>query len=588
VNDPPVVSVVAPQFTEEEQSVVVPFNVTDLETAAASLTVQATSSNTTLVNAAGIGLGGSGGARLITLSPRPNETGVTTITLSVSDGAATTQRTLTLTVSPENDPPVFVSLAPLVSTTRDMPAVFSVTVSDPDSLGSGLTLSGASSNGVLLPQSGIAIAPVGSTSSTRTFQVTLTPGSAQIGSSTLILTARDGSAATAASVAFTVAAAASAPHPPTALTATAEGLSVTLEWTPALTGSAPDHFSVEIGTSVGATTLPTQSVTWPAAELTLALPAGTYYARVRAVNGTGTSAPSPEASVVVTELSPIPGPPGNFFARTSGRTVSLFWTASAAGEPATSYTIEAGSAPGLANLAQLVTGTPASSLNVPNVPPGTYWVRVRGSNAAGVGAPSQNVAIVMGSSSGCVGLPGAPVLLTPVVSGNNVSLNWNAPTVGAFVTSYVLMAGSVPGVTDLANFSTGTAATSFAASAPSGLYHVRVAAANACGIGLASNEVSFTLGGDLPGTPDNLIWSVADGGIVTLTWTAPASGVPPTAYVVEAGSATGLADLATISTGAPVTTFTAAAPPGAYYVRVRAVNGAGAGPPSAEVVVIVP
>jgi Metallo-peptidase family M12B Reprolysin-like/Bacterial Ig domain len=588
VNDAPLVSAVAPQFTDEEESVAVPFAVADAESAAASLTVQATSSNTALVSAAGIGLGGSGSARLVTLTPKPNATGVTTITLSVSDGTATTQRAFTLTVSPANDPPAFVSLAPLVSTTRDVPASFAVTLTDPDTAGSGLTLSATTSNPVLLPQSGMAIAATGSTASTRTFQVTLTPGPGRTGSSTLILQASDGSTATAASVAFTVTATPAAPNPPTTLTAAAEGLNVTLAWTPALSGSAPDSFSVEIGSSVGITTLPTQSVSWPATTLSLVLPAGTYYTRVRAVNGTGTSAPSPESSVVVTEPSPIPGPPGNFFGRTMGRTVSLYWTGSAAGEPATSYTIEAGSAPGLANLAVLVTGTAATTLDVSGVPPGTYWVRVRGSNAAGIGSPSQEVAIVMGSFSGCVGLPGAPVLLTPVVSGDNVNLNWNAPATGSFTTGYVLMAGSAPGTSNLANFSTGNAATSFAASAPAGLYYVRVAAANGCGTGVASNEVSFTLGADPPGAPGDLAWTVADGGLVTLSWTAPVSGVSATTYVVEAGSASGLSDLATISTGAAVTAFSATAPPGAYYVRVRAVNGAGAGPPSAEVLVIVP
>ena len=158
------------------------------------------------------------------------------------------------------------------------------------------------------------------------------------------------------------------------------------------------------------------------------LPAGTYYTRVRAVNGAGTSAPSPETSVVVTEPSPIPGPPGNFFARTIGRTVAFMWTASTAGAAATSYTIEAGSASGLADLAQLITGTRrdiarrAQRAGRHLLGPGA-----RRSNAAGVGAPSQDVSIVMGSASGCVGLPGAPVLLTPVISGTNVSLNWNRP-----------------------------------------------------------------------------------------------------------------------------------------------------------------
>ena len=228
--------------------------------------------------------------------------------------------------------------------------------------------------------------------------------------------------------------------------------------------------------------------------------------------------------MTVAEPSPIPGPPGNFSATTSGNTVSFTWTASSIGAAASRYLIEAGSAPGLANVALLDTGYVATSLTVPNVPPGTYWVRVRGANAAGTGAPSQDVSVVMGPSGGCVGLPAAPVLLTPVVSGVNVSLSWNAPTIGRAPTGYVLFAGSASGLSNLASFGTGSAATSFAASAPAGVYFVRLAASNACGVGPVSNEVTFTLGMNLPGAPQNLASSVATGGLVTLTWDAPASG----------------------------------------------------------------
>lgn len=587
-NTAPTISPIAAQTTLANQPLSVPFTVSDAETPAGNLTVQATSSNTTLVAASGIGHGGSGGSRILTLSPRPNEHGTTTITLSVSDGAATTQRTFTLTVTPVNNAPTFVGLPPFVSTSRDVPTSFGVTVSDLDSAGTSLLLSVTGSNPMLLQPGSIVVTPTATTSTTRTFQVSLSPAAGQTGTSTLTLAAGDGSATSTAAVPFSVTATTAAPDPPTALTATADGLNVTLSWTVALTGSAPSHFSVEIGTDAGTTTLPIQSVTWPATTLTLPLPAGTYYARVRAVNSIGSSAPSPEAQVVVSEPSPIPGPPGNFFAQTSGRTVTFTWTASVAGAAATSYLLEAGSGPGLANLARLDTGSPASSFVVSNVPPGTYWVRVRGSNAAGTGAPSQDVAIVMGTSSGCVGLPGTPVLLTPVVTGNNVSLNWTAPSAGAMPSGYVLMAGSRSGAADLAYFNTGSASTSFSASAPTGLYYVRVAGANACGVGLASNEVSFTLGGEVPGTPSDLSWTVSAGRVVSLAWMAPTSGPAPTVYFVEAGSASGLSDLARVSTGSVATSFAASAPPGTYYVRVRAINGFGAGVPSAEAVITVP
>jgi hypothetical protein len=54
--------------------------------------------------------------------------------------------------------------------------------------------------------------------------------------------------------------------------------------------------------------------------------------------------------------------------------------------------------------------------------------------------------------------------------------------------------------------------------------------------------------------------------------------------VIEAGSAPGLSDLASLRVG-NVTRFTTTAPPGVYYVRVRAFNDKGNSLPSNEVVV---
>jgi hypothetical protein len=60
--------------------------------------------------------------------------------------------------------------------------------------------------------------------------------------------------------------------------------------------------------------------------------------------------------------------------------------------------------------------------------------------------------------------------------------------------------------------------------------------------------------------------------------------VAPTSYLIEAGSAPGLADLGRFPVG-DVVRFSTVAPPGVYYVRVRGVNARGPGEASNEVIV---
>ena len=68
-----------------------------------------------------------------------------------------------------------------------------------------------------------------------------------------------------------------------------------------------------------------------------------------------------------------------------------------------------------------------------------------------------------------------------------------------------------------------------------------------------------------------------------LRWTAP-GGAAPLGYIVEAGSEPGLSDIAKLQVTS-LTEFSTEAPPGTYYVRVRALNERGAGPASNEILV---
>ena len=86
-----------------------------------------------------------------------------------------------------------------------------------------------------------------------------------------------------------------------------------------------------------------------------------------------------------------------------------------------------------------------------------------------------------------------------------------------------------------------------------------------------------------PAAPSQLSFTVS-ARVVALSWQ---QSVGASEYLVEAGSAPGLADLYLASVGAQHS-LTTTAPPGRYYVRVRARSAGGLSAPSNEVVIAVP
>ncbi len=107
INNPPTISNITDKTTNEDTATgAIPFTVGDVELNPANLTVTATSSDTTLVPAGNIALGGAGANRTIDILPAPNQSGSATITVSVNDGNVTVEDTFVLTVSAVNDAPV--------------------------------------------------------------------------------------------------------------------------------------------------------------------------------------------------------------------------------------------------------------------------------------------------------------------------------------------------------------------------------------------------------------------------------------------------------------------------------------------------
>jgi hypothetical protein len=85
--------------------------------------------------------------------------------------------------------------------------------------------------------------------------------------------------------------------------------------------------------------------------------------------------------------------------------------------------------------------------------------------------------------------------------------------------------------------------------------------------------------------PHALTWN-AVGNVVTFAWQPPAA--PPAGYILEVGSSPGATNLLSLPTGSASTSFTAAAPNGTFYVRVRSAGASGPGAvPSNEVAAVI-
>lgn len=182
-----------------------------------------------------------------------------------------------------------------------------------------------------------------------------------------------------------------------------------------------------------------------------------------------------------------PAAPANLRASVSGSTVSLSWDAPT-GPPPGRYVLEASLTPAGPLLATLPTS--ATSLMVADVPPGTYFVRVRASNADGFSAPSSEIAVTVGPPTACTAPPGVPTRLRGNVDVTRVDITW-APGTGCPATSYVVRAGTSPGAANLAQVPVPSNVLS--TTAPNGTFFVDVVAVNAFGQSAPSPSVIVTV-----------------------------------------------------------------------------------------------
>jgi hypothetical protein len=140
-----------------------------------------------------------------------------------------------------------------------------------------------------------------------------------------------------------------------------------------------------------------------------------------------------------------------------------------------------------------VTGSVTTSLRLPlgetfaldGVPSGTYTVRVRAGNAAGLSASSNSVTLSFPGT--CAGAPRPPVNFQAVTSGRVLTLAWDAPTAGTAPASYLLTVdGAVQAQVPVS-------ARTLSREVPSGRYVLSVQSVNPCGISAATTVQTVTI-----------------------------------------------------------------------------------------------
>ena len=172
------------------------------------------------------------------------------------------------------------------------------------------------------------------------------------------------------------------------------------------------------------------------------------------------------------------GTPQNLTSSVNGTTVTLTWSGGSG-----SYVVEAAFTPGGGVIASLpVSGT---TLTVPNVPAGTYFVRVR--NATG-GTPSNEVTVSV-TGTGCPAPPLPPAVFVRSL-GLNASVSWGSSG-GCAPTDFTLFAGSAPGLSNIAVVNAG-GQLGISTVAPAGIYYVRVVGTNQFGSAV-SQEMTFRI-----------------------------------------------------------------------------------------------
>jgi hypothetical protein len=201
LNDLPTISAIDDATLSEDSSIgPLSFTVSDLETAAADLTLSGASSDTAVIPVSGIVFGGSGTNRTVSLTPAADASGTVTVTVGVNDGSDTVSTTFTVTILPTADPPVISGLGNITVLEDVAPVPREVIISDAETAADQLQIAISSSNTALVAANAVTL-----TGTTITRTLLITPTANASGTTVISVTATDGDGmSTSRSFALTV------------------------------------------------------------------------------------------------------------------------------------------------------------------------------------------------------------------------------------------------------------------------------------------------------------------------------------------------------------------------------------------------
>lgn len=196
---PPVIGNIGNASTPEKVATTVAFTISDPVTPAAALTINVVSSNTVLVPQSNISLGGSGSNRTVTLLPVANQWGLSTITITVSNGFTSSSANFVLTVIADNRAPT-ISVLPRMTVEAGSTTEIPFTIADINSPLDSLIVSFRSAVPSLVSAESILVSGSGTN---RT--LIITAPSNQTGLAIITVTVSDGSLETSQILLFTIA-----------------------------------------------------------------------------------------------------------------------------------------------------------------------------------------------------------------------------------------------------------------------------------------------------------------------------------------------------------------------------------------------